>query len=352
MRIITTPLVRFGPYALVDEHTVLHQLIHPDEPAYVRVGHHIVRVPKPNLPIHELVNEQGDTYALAVTLGPPWSLLDDAVCGDPDAKRNLATWLVSAIRDALVLDGSTYYRNGVMGFAKGDPRIPEGEVWIGTDGISLQFRTGVAIRYPIASPTSAKRVVVKACSGTGIWINDHTLVTEMQGDSDGDLLMVIAEEAGIPEWAELPAEPPVDFAQLATPHAPSTKSRLEIALGHKAREAVGLLTWQAWIRARTNADRAHDQHGIYQAWAEAYEQYTEAIEACMDGRKDGRLVTPDQFHLMPDSVPHVLFHGTNNMVRSRWRTPIPLERTPQQLLREYWSGQWSGLKPVNVEGGE
>lgn len=345
MIIVTKPLVRFGPYALVDDDTVLHQLVQPDEPAQVRVGEHLVTVPRPNLPLHELHDEQGEPYALAVTLGPPWSLLDDAVRGEPDAERNLITWLRSAIRDRLVLGAAAYTRVGVMGFAKGDPRVPEGEVWIGTDGLSIQFRTGIAVRYPIAAPTSAKPVVVKTVPGTGVWINDRTLVVEMQGDSDGDLLMVIAVEPGTPEPATLPQEPPVHFGTLCQPQPASPKSRQEIALGHKAREAVGLLTWQAWVRARSQADTMD----VYQAWAEAYSQYTDAIETAMDGRKTGELVTPDQFGLLPASVSHVLLHGVNNMTRSRWRSAIPLHRRPQQLLQEYWSGKWSGLKPTEVE---
>lgn len=342
--IVRTPLLRFGAYAILQKGTVLHQMLVPDEPVQVKLGHRVVTVPKPNLPVHELCGEDGEPYALAVTLGPPWSLLDDAVRGEPNAHQNLVTWLKSAIRSTLVGEAACYYRPGIMGFAKGDPRIPRGEVWIGTEGVRVLFQTGIAVRYPVASPTSAQPVVVRATEGTGIWINDRVLVEEMQGDSDGDLLMVIAGQPGLPEQVELPKEPPCEFDSLIKPTRAENKSRLEVALGYKAREAVGLLTWQCWFRARANADLGD----VYEAWKEAYSLYTEAIEACMDGRKEGKLVTARDFALMPDSANHVLLHGVNNMVRSRWRSPIPLRIPPDQLLRDYWSGQWSGMKPISI----
>lgn len=349
MLIVQKPLVRFGQYALVQEGTVLHQMVKPDEQAVVQCGHLRISVPKPDLPVHELFGEaEAEPYAIAVTLGPPWSLLDDIVRGEPDAKLHLITWLRAAIRDRLVGAGA-YYRPGVMGFAKGDPRVPEGEVWIGTQNVSLRFRKGVAVRYPVESPHSCKPVVVHAVPGTGIWINDRTLVEDMEGDSDGDLLMVIATEAGLPEQRELPAEPPVDFSTTLTPAEAQPRSRIEIARGHKAREAIGLMTWQVWVRARVLADTIP----VYDAWAESYDRYTDAMEASMDGRKTGQIVTPDEFGLLDGiSVPTVVLHGVNNMVRSRWRSPIVLTQPPRELLRQYWSGKYSGIKPIQVEGGQ
>jgi len=342
------PLQRIGALAVPAPRTVLHELV-TGEPVSVRVGVHDVRVPTPDLPVVEIGNADGPTMS-AVVLGPPWSLLDDVVRGRPDAERHLRRWLGAAIRREY-LRMSAYPTAGVMGFAKGDPRVPPGEVWIGEEGIApIPYRSGVAVRYPVASSSSAQWVRLRRCAGTGIWINDHTLVHEMQGDSDGDLLFVIWGEPGEAEPVELPDTPPADFEHAAIqPEDPKILSWTDQARGHKAREAVGLLTWEAWMLARTLADQAEDPQQLREAWATAYDRYTDYIEQVMDGRKTGEGFNPYQSTLAIDIGPLTRAsaqYGVQLMVAQRWSTPINLLVSPEEILRQYWSGRWCGYRPV------
>jgi hypothetical protein len=36
------------------------------------------------------------------------------------------------------------------------------------------------------------------------------------------------------------------------------------------------------------------------------------------------------------------------MVASRWNTPINLLVSPEEILQQYWSGRWTGVRPVQV----
>jgi hypothetical protein len=344
------PLQRLGALAVPAPETVLHELV-TGEPVSVPVGVHRVRVPKPNLPVVEIGDEQAPMMS-AVVLGPPWSLLDDIVAGRPNAELHLKRWLAAAIRRQYLLM-SSYPAAGVMGFAKGDPRVPEGEVWIGEQGIApINYKSGVAIRYPIASSTSAQWVRIRRCDGTGIWINDRALVQGMQGDSDGDLLFVIWGEPGTAEPVELPDTPPVDFAHAPIqPSDPKILTWTEQARGHKAREAIGLLTWEAWLLARANADLAEDEEAFRRSWADAYDRYTQYIEHVMDGRKTGQGFNPYQSTLAAEIGPltrRSAEYGVQLMVASRWNTPINLLVSPEEILQQYWSGRWTGVRPVQV----
>jgi len=284
--------------------------------------------------------------------------MDDIVGQVPEAEQQLVTWLQAAIRRELA-SCAAYHASGLMSFAVGSPVVPDDEVWIGTMGVNLNFRVGVATRYPIQAESSARRVTVRMVPNRiGTFINDRVLVEDFFGDSDGDLLFVIAEVPGTPdlvteEEASALTDVPIELHREIQPTPVEPKEWLEIAQGHKAREATGLVTWQAWVAARIKADLADNPDGVRSAWADVYtNRFSAAIERCMDGRKDGRMFRAEESGIL-DELPGFNpfpMPGVDVMAIRRNTAPVPTSVSAETLVRQYWSGQLSGTKPVRLEG--
>ena len=349
----TVPLfVRDGILAMPAERTVLHGMLQPDADVFIRVGFREVRVPKPDLPV---VDEGSGNM---VVLGPPWSIMNRILVararGDVEMEerqqQQLVTWLAAAYRRALGRC-QHYELPGFMGAAIAHPVVPKGEVWLASGHVGeLGHATerGIAVRYPVASSTSVQHVrirVVKNADICGVLIHPDTLVEDMQGDSDGDLVMVGFLDGDPAPGVELGNEIPIEFAECNVDFCePKNMSIQELVLGYAAKSGVGgnigigLATWMTWRRSRTAADL----YGTNMGWSVVYDEYTDVIESIMDARKHGSLeIDTDLSPLHP--LPPL--HGVAAMMfRRRIDTSVPAG----SLVRDFWRLQWSGATPERV----
>lgn len=336
-----------GVYAMPEPGSVLHQMLF-EEPVQVRIGGRLVTVPRPRLPV-VMVRQGSFEPRPMVVMGPPWSLFNRylAVQSDEERReirRELESWLLATARRKLLRADSMAFP-GVMSYALGLPTVPKGEVWIGMRGLGVHPQSeGFAIRWPVASshPLNCKIRVVR--DRFGVFMNDEDLVLDRQGDSDGDLVFVVWTGGGPAEGRQLDLEIDqlVDLAA-APAELPCGVEQMDVqslADGHAAKSLVGLATWWAWVDARWGYDRRGDQ-----AWREAYDRYTPAIEAMMDGRKTGQKVDLSEFGFGQGTPPldtliRMALPGVRAMVAARSRPPdfrIPW----RQLVREYWSLRWA-----------
>jgi len=329
-----------GIYAVPAPNTVLHEMV-TGEPISVQIDGRVVSVPKPRLPIVE-IDERGHRRKV-VLMGPPWSLLNQCLRPDlyPNARRQLEQWLLAAARRSLLAADSMVFP-GVMSYALGVPVVPRGEVWIGMRGLNINpLSEGFAIRWPIAS-SNPLEVRIKKVDAFGIYMNDEDLVIGRQGDSDGDLVFVVWMSGEPAERVELGLQLQDIVDLSASVEIPDSVEQMDpdsLAVGHAARSLVGLATWYAWVDARWGYDEIGEQ-----AWRDAYDRYTPAIEAMMDGRKTGQAVSLEEFGFgrgLPElpTLLNMALPGVRQMVGARSRNPdftIPWRK----LVRDYWSLRW------------
>lgn len=335
--------LEMGRFAVPAPNTVLHEMV-TGEPIRMWVGARQITVPKPHLPVVEV--DVNGYVVKRVLMGPPWSLLNQYVAvpdeRKPEIVGQIETWLRSAAQRALQ-EATALAMQGVMSYAIGLPVVPRGEVWVGTSGLGIQLgEEGFAIRWPIAS-SNPLRVKIKARPGYGVWMNDEDLVIDRQGDSDGDLIFVVSQSS-VPAPAvdaKLTLEDLIDLSNV--PEIPQEVQQMDpqhLANGYAAKSLVGIATWWTWVEARWGYDR----RGIA-AWQEAYDKYTPAIEAMMDGRKSGAQVKLSDFGIgegLPDLVKliNMALPGVRHMVASRNRPPS-FDKDWRVLVRQYWSMRWA-----------
>lgn len=343
-----------GIYAVPEPGSVLHQMLYPDEPVHIRIGGRLVTVPRPRLPI-ATVRQDGVDRPMVV-MGPPWSLFNRYLLAASDSDRaqvrsELEAWLTVAARRKLLQADSMMFP-GIMSYVIGTPLVPRGEVWIGMRGLDVHPSSeGFAIRWPIASANPLRCVIRIVHDRFGVFMNDEDLVIDRQGDSDGDLVFVVWTGGSPAEAREIrfTADEIADLSIVVdVPNEVEQLDPQSLANGHAARSLVGLATWWAWVDARWGYD-----HRGEDAWREAYDRYTPAIEAMMDGRKTGQKCDLSEFGF-GQGVPELgvlirmALPGVRHMVAARSRPPD--FRTPwRQLVREYWSLRWA---PEGVELGE
>ena len=334
-----------GQHVIPCEGSVLHELV-TGEKASIWIEGRLVTIPTPRLPVRDLVIN--GRRIKAVLLGPPWSLFNEyLLASDKQAARlRLEAWLKAAMRRLLQQADSMIF-SGVMSYAIGTPLVPKGEVWIGTAGLNCQPKSeGLAIRWPIASSHPLQCTIRTVPGRYGIFMNDEDLVVARQGDSDGDLVFVV--------WlGGKPAEKrQLQFAldqivDLEFPDIPQEIEQMDpqsLANGYSAKSLVGIATWWTWVHARFP--------GTDEAWMEAYDRYTPAIEAMMDGRKTGERVNLEEFGFgngLPDlrQLIGMAYPGVRYMVATR-SIPPPAKEDWRALVRQYWSLRW-GPEGIDLE---
>ncbi len=332
-----------GIYAVPYPRTVLHELA-TGEPAQIMIGNRLVDIPKPDLPVKEIMVDGVRMKVLLV--GPPWSLFNDYLVASDQERQNVVkrieAWLMAAARRKL-LQASVMVMPGVMSYAIGMPIVPQGEVWIGMRGLNVHPASeGFAIRWPIASSNPLKCTIKLVRDRYGIFVNDHDLVVGRQGDSDGDLLFVVWTGGKPAEYVdmELSLDRIVELSDVEIPDSVEQVDPQSLANGHAAKSLVGIATWWTWVHARYDYDRYGDI-----AWAEAYDRYTPAIEAMMDGRKTGESVSLSQFGFGKDlpnlvTLINMALPGVRQMVATRSRA-VDFNHNWRRLIRDYWSLRWA-----------
>ena len=348
MRVADVPLEYFaGQHVIPCEGSVLHEMV-TGEPAYIWIDGRRVTIPTPRLPVREL--EIRGTRMSAVLIGPPWSLFNEYLrTPTRQTRARIELWLQAAMRKKLQRADSMVF-SGVMSYALGTPLVPRGEVWVGTRGLHCQpTEDGICIRWPIASSFPLRCKIRVVPERFGIFLNDEDLVVEKQGDSDGDLVFVVWLGGKPAEKRQLQFT--LDqIVDLEFPDIPQEIEQMDpqsLANGYAAKSLVGIATWWTWVHARYPGDD--------EAWARAYDMYTPAIEAMMDGRKTGAKVDLEDFGFgknLPNLIQliNMALPGVRFMVATRSRTP-DFDTDWRQLVRHYWSLRWAP-EGVDLEDSE
>jgi len=326
-----------GQHVIPCAGSVLHELV-TGEKASIWIDGRLVTIPTPRLPVRELVIN--GRRIKAVLLGPPWSLFNEyLLANDKQAVRiRLEAWLKAAMRRLLQQADSMVF-SGVMSYAIGTPLVPKGEVWVGTRGLHCHpTEDGICIRWPIASSHPLQCTIRTVPGRYGIFMNDEDLVLCRQGDSDGDLVFVVWTGSKPAEARELHfrLEGIVDLDFPEIPQEIEQMDPQSLANGYAAKSLVGIATWWTWVHARFP--------GTDEAWREAYDNYTPAIEAMMDGRKTGETVNLEDFGFgknLPNLIQliNMAYPGVRYMVATRSRNP-DTSQDWRSLVREYWTLRW------------